>query len=225
MLPSLQPNKTSGQVLWDSDWGSRGMRNSAGKRLQPSDSAQLWGVLEVVLPYGLESAADLIYVLSSQLSKSRLCYVSLLFFLMVTGSRLSHRPPPLPWNSSSVRVVKNTIERATCSYEANSFKNYITLLGWWSQKDPHRDQYSPSAKCLLSSSWMRPWNPLIPVSFPDKDTLIHNNNCLFLWSAVSIEPYRHCHMVYFTFQCSMWHHQDYASVFFPSHKKRNAEFR
>lgn len=72
------------------------MRNSAGKRLQPSDSAQLWGVLEVVLPYGLESAADLIYVLSSQLSKSRLCYVSLLFFLMVTGSRLSHRPPPLP---------------------------------------------------------------------------------------------------------------------------------
>lgn len=115
MLPSLQPNKTSGQVLWDSDWGSRGMRNSAGKRLQPSDSAELWGVLEVVLPYVLESVADLIYVLSSQLSKSRLCYVSLLFFLMVTGSRLNHRPPPLPWNSSSVRVVKKTKERATRS--------------------------------------------------------------------------------------------------------------
>lgn len=72
------------------------MRNSTGKRLQPSDSTELWGVLEVVLPYGLESVADLICVLSSQLSKSRLCYVSLVFFLMVTGSRLSHRPPPLP---------------------------------------------------------------------------------------------------------------------------------
>lgn len=88
------------------------MRNSAGKRLQPADSAELWEVLEVVPPYGLESVADLIYVLPSQ-SKSRLCYVSLLFFLMVTGSRLSlHHYHEIP---AQLELLKKTKERATCS--------------------------------------------------------------------------------------------------------------
>lgn len=139
------------------------MRNSTGKRLQPSDNAELWGGwrLRFLMAWKVLQISFIFTLHSCQSHVS----VSLLFFLMVTGSVLSlHDYHGIPDQFELLEKTKRG------QLPPVRLFHYTVMMMVTKGSSPRPK--SPFAKCLLSSSWTRPRNPFIPVNIPDKDTLI-----------------------------------------------------